>query len=299
MYDDEVADSAQRERSFSSGDISLHCQVTGLGEVEPICDLYASPELPIASFSIAAEVVISTQRRLTELLRGHYVRTSPAVEALRARLVPETVDTVCAAAAAAIGALSVRDAAGAAMSGDWLTAAAAAEIALEYALDAALFAAGDPYRSRKFLPRRLSRTPELATLLDDLRRPGQLPADTPEALERRTRETLLAANGIQAAALLDTGPVWSRVPQGAGPLRSPYVSLVTTDAGLRLTGATECVLGRPAAVLWLLADGRPLPDLVARFAELHGLPRDDVERFVETNVAGLVAEQAVEPEPQA
>ena len=247
----------------------------GVSELEPVVDLFTMTALPADSVAISAEVIASNQRKVTEFLRGTYVRTSPAVEDLRARLDPANVDGLCAAAAAVIGSLSVRDAAGAARSGDWLTAETAAEIALEWALDAALSAAGDPYRSRKFLARRLSRIETLAPLLDDLNR------------HAGARETLLAANGIQAAALLATGPVWEREVTGDGPARSPYVTLLASEAGLMLSGGTDVKVPRPAAVLWLLADGRPLPDLAHRFAELHGLADDEVKGFVEKTVDAL------------
>ena len=253
----------------------------GLGELTPLTDLFANDLLPDESASIAAEVVVSNHRKVTELLRGQYVRTSRAMEELLATLVPRRIDTLSAAAAALVGALSVRDAAGAALSGDELTERTAAEIALEYALDTALFAAGDPYRSRKFLPRRLSRIPALAPLLDEIGR------------QRDARETLLLANGVQAAALL--GAPLALAYDGDGPMRSPYVTLVQTATGLRLSGVTECAMGRPAAVLWLLADGRPLPRLTERFAELHGLQVADVTAFVETNVAKLSEMGALEP----
>jgi hypothetical protein len=247
--------------------------------------MFANAALPAATASVDADALLGQQRRATELLHGQYLRTSPAVEELRASLPADRVATLCAAAVATLGALSVRDAAGAARSGDWLTAATAAEIALEQALDAALFAAGDPYRSRKFLARRLSRQPALAPFLADLRRPAVSPLD-PDALAARTREALLVANGVQAATLLGAEQGWTPHPAaGPGPVRSPWLTLVATDGGLRLAGATETGLGRPAAALWLLADGRPEPELAKRFAELHGLA--DATAFVETNVAAL------------
>jgi hypothetical protein len=294
VYDDGVLGDGSRERSVEGRDVALHCELRAYGDLLPLCDLYTGDALPDASASVAAEVVVSTHRRVTELLRGRYVRSTPRFDALRARLDPARVDALSSAAAATIGSLSVRDAAGAARSGDWLTAAAAAEMALEYALDAALLAAGDPYRSRKFLPRRLARVEALAPCLDDVRRLAALPAGDDAALERRTRETLLVANGLQAATLLKAGRVWTAGDRGDGPRRSPYVTLVATDAMLRLAGAQECALLRPAAVLWLLADGRPEAELARRFAELTGLGADDVTSFVATTLAGLADAGAVE-----
>jgi hypothetical protein len=262
----------------------VHCELVGIGEYDAARAMFAPTALPAATASVDADALLGRQRRIVELLHGQYLRTSPAVEALRASLPPDRVASLCAAAVATLGALSVRDAAGAAHSGDWLTAATAAEIALEQALDAALFAAGDPYRSRKFLARRLSRQPALAPFLDDLARPATSPLD-PAALAARTRWALLVANGVQAATLLGASQVWTRYPAGPGPVRSPFMTLVATDGGLRLAGATEVGVGRPAAVLWLLADGRSVPDLAERFAELHGL--DDAVAFVEANVDAL------------
>lgn len=220
---------------------------------------------------MTAEVTISTYRKVTELVHGRYVRTSPEMDALRAAFDPERIGTVCTASAALLGALSVRDAAGAAMSGDELTERAAAEMALEYAFDAALFAAGDRYRSRKFLPRRLANVPHLAPLLD--------------ANPRDARDTLLLANGLQAATLLGT-PL-PPPATGDGPARSPYVTLILTAGGYRLAGRAEVGLGRPGALLWLLADGRE--DLAGRFAAATGLAAESVTTFVETNLASLTA----------
>jgi hypothetical protein len=274
-----------RERSVDGPGISLHCEVVRLADLAPLADLFANDALPVETTSLSADAVVSAHRKTTELLRGRYLSTSPEVEALRARLDGDTVDRLSAAAAAALGTLYVRDAAGAARSGDWLTAAAAAEMALEYAFDTALFAAGDPYRSRKFLPRRLSRHEHLAPYLDAWRR---IAAEADD-LERRTRATLLLANGLQAATLLGTGDVWTDERQGDGPRRSPYVSLLVTDAGLRLAGEVERDLVRPAALVWLLADGRPAGELATGFADLTGLDSNDVGRFVDDAVASLAA----------
>ena len=291
VYDDAaLTDDVQRERSVPGRDVSLHCEVRAFSEVAPLRDLYARPELPYDAASVTAEAVVSTHRRLTELLRGPVVVTSPAFEALRSGIDPKTVDHLSSRAAATICALSVRDAAGAAVSGDWLTAATAAEIALEYALDAALFAAGDPYRSRKFLARRLSRHEHLAGHVTDWRRLAAVADD-----ERRARETLLLANGVAAATLLGTGPVWTTGTDGGGPRRSPYASLVATDADLRLAGAIEAALPRPVAIVWLLADGRDTDALAARFAELHGLRQAEVEGFVRNAVASLAGAGALQP----
>lgn len=288
VYDDAVLAGQPRVRAAGRGDVALHCELVGLGEYEALCRRFSETALPAATSSLDADAVLGSQRRMTEFLRGPYLRTSPLIEDMRASLAPERVDALCAAAAAVVGALSVRDAAGAARSGDWLTAAASAEMALEYALDAALFAAGDPYRSRKFLPRRLSCHPDLAPFVDVLRSPGRLPAAA------RMREALLVANGVQAAALLGLGPVWTTHPDGPGPVRDPFTTLVTTAEGLRLVGTGEYGVGRPAATLWLLADGRPLPALVTLFAEAHGLGEETVAAFVETNVEGLRRAGAVE-----
>jgi hypothetical protein len=286
VYDDEVVAGEQRVRSLDGGDVLVHCELVGIGEYEPVRAMFAPATLSAATASVDADALMGRQRRVAELLHGQFLRTSPVVERLRADLPADRVAGLCAAAVATLGALSVRDAAGAVRSGDWLTAVTAAEIALEQALDAALFVAGDPYRSRKFLARRLSRQPALAPLLDDLRRPGTSYLDR-EGLAARTRGALLVANGVQAATLLGAGLVWTRHPAASspGPVRSPWLTLVATDGGLRLAGAIETGVGRPAAVLWLLADGRPVPELAARFAELHGLA--DAAAFVETNVTAL------------
>jgi len=287
---DTVPPDVPRERSVDGPDISLHCEVVRLADLAPLADLFANDALPVETASLSAEAVVSAHRKATELLRGHYLRTSPEMDALRARFDSETVDRLSAAAAAALGTLYVRDAAGAARSGDWLTAAAAAEMALEYAFDAALFTAGDPYRSRKFLPRRLSRHEHLVPYLDAWRGISAQSDD----LERRTRATLLLANGVQAAALLGAGDA-TYEEGGAGPQRSPYVSLVVTDAGLRLAGEVERTVARPAAVVWLLADGRPVAELGAAFAQMTGLDAGAVGAFVDTAVESLAANGVLQP----
>lgn len=270
---------APRELDLQSGDVFLHCQVTTLDALAPLAGLFAPDALPVETASVTADAVVSAHRRATELVRGTYVATSPEVDALRARFDVARLDRLSAAAAAMLAALSVRDAAGAARSGDALTERAAAEIALEYALDAALFAAGDPYRSRKFLPRRLARHPHLVPYLERLRGGD-------------ATETLLLANGLAAATLLGIGHAWTYERHDGGPARSPYASLVATDAGLRLAGAVELALARPTALVWLLADGRPVDDVAKRFQELTGV--DDAAAFVGQAFDALGANAALQ-----
>ncbi|HEV2890497.1 MAG TPA: hypothetical protein VGX28_08980 [Frankiaceae bacterium] len=271
---------ADGQRDLDAGEVSLHCQVTTLARLAPLADLFAHDALPTETASVTADEVVGAHRRMTDLVRGTYVSSSPELDALRARFDVARVDRLSAHAAATLAALSVRDAAGAARSGDDLTEAAAAEVALEYAFDAALFAAGDPYRSRKFLPRRLARL--LPRWLGEWRR------------ERPVAETLLLANGLTAATLLGAGDAWTYERRGDGPCRSPYAALVATDSGLRLAGAVELSVARPAAIVWLLADGRPLGDLAARFAEVTGRGRDEVAAFVGQAVGSLAANGALQ-----
>jgi hypothetical protein len=284
--------------SIVDGDTVLHVDVVPIDGLRATIDTFATFDLSEANIQLRAPKVLGILRDLGRFQLGRDLLPSRAVEQLRARIDPTAVRQMTLAALGAVTSHLVRDAAGAAMAGDWTTSLDVAKRVARYAGEALLANEGDVYISDKFLFHRLLRNPrtrdEGERLWDLLNAPAPLAANVAR-VERLAVSLLHIANGIIGACLLDG---WDRVARpvdvvpvkatSRGVKRSPFVMPVRTVEGIALVGDTEARFQRvEAARLWLLLDGSPRRDVVGRFVDATGMEPGLAARFVEQNVRAL------------
>ncbi|CAL9652839.1 hypothetical protein C1708_00030 [Streptomyces sp. DH-12] len=209
-----------------------------------------------------------------------------------------------------ISSAMAEDAYGALKCGDLLTAATASALALEYACEAVLAAAGDVYFGPKFHYRRLARTATTAPWLDHVWRLNHRVLHPDSGADEQTVRAVTEQRLWAAGTLMAHGVVegWDKplaelpepsVPQGDGARRSAYFTPLRFTDGWALVGPDEGYRVSEAVVrLWRALDGRPLSRLAPQ-----DVPADITD--VEAAVASLAAYGAVRgsaaagtPDPQ-
>ncbi|MGW3991876.1 nucleotidyltransferase domain-containing protein [Amycolatopsis sp. NPDC004772] len=235
----------------------------------------------------------SRWKPVVRLVLGEPVRVTGPGRALLDRLDRTLLRRVLLALFSVRAGNLTEDAVGALRSEDLLTALCASEEAVRNAAEAALVVLDDLYFAPKFLFRRLARQPGLAWVLDHREAFG-LPAADPADGRRLVRRRLWLAGHLNARAVLNGAEdVAEGLPRcvlhGAGPVRSPYFSLVRYRGGIGVTGPRSgYALSEPAAALWALLDGRPAGEVLGELDSLGhrtGPLAGEVERWLELGVA--------------
>ncbi|MET8999272.1 hypothetical protein [Amycolatopsis sp. NPDC004169] len=235
----------------------------------------------------------SRWKPLVQLVLGEPVRVTARGRALLSSLDRKLLRRVLLALFSVRAGNLTEDAVGALRSEDLLTALCASEEAVRNAAEAALVVLDDLYFAPKFLFRRLARQPGLTWVLEHREAFG-LPAAGPAECRRIVRRRLWLAGHLNARAVLNgADDVATGLPpcvlHGAGPVRSPYFSLVRYRGGIGVTGPRSgYVLSEPAAALWAMLDGRPAGEVLGELDSLGhrtGSLAGEVERWLELGVA--------------
>lgn len=251
-------------------------------EAAAVRDLFAAAARPLVGLKQATGALRTGSRRLVDLLQGHVLCGDEWVEQWRATVDPNVVAQALICAAAVYQGARHRDASGAILSADLLTAAESACMAFEAAAEATLARQHDFYESRKFLAARAARLdPSLA---EAIARAKRRMATTPSVSD--IDDVLRSAADLGASALVQ----WDAPPAASagGPVRSARYCLASYDDGFLITGTKDHGVTRAVAEAWLAHDGRSDDEVLDVLAHRWRRAASDIAPFLDRVRADLV-----------
>jgi hypothetical protein len=276
--------------------VLVDCEVVDRSYLRHLARRFAAPEITLNNLLGDSLALLREADLICRLIGGRPVFGETEFAALRREVSEAQVRrTILAALSGALGPLFA-DYAGARAAGDEMTADFCARALMTDAAMALTCALLPPYVSRKFARSRLAR---VHTVEDAADFAWQLETTRSQGVDRWLQDRWLVAQGTLATAhMLAHGNVSTAShlptrPLGDGPIRHPRLYLMPVDNEWYLLGGPPLVISRLAAVVWTIADGRPIDSTYEAVAAISRRPLSRVVTGVERAYDLLTRRQAL------